>query len=317
MNGPLVSAVMANYNDVATIGEALDALLGQSYRNIEIIVVDDASTDDSLEVIDGIAKHDARVQVIRHTRNAGPIHAQMTGLKRAEGDFVFVPSANDRALPGFLEKQLECLERHVDAAVCFCDLVCLDDPDRNEFAGIAHAPVYLSAEAVVDLLSRRHAFMLGGISLVKRTALADAGWLIPELRWMADFFAFQTVVFRHGVAHVPEALYAVRKPIYSEVGPRSAAQQEAILCLVGLLGSPEYADVLPAFRRSGILAAVPGLLRLALRRAEHWRVLSPVQVRRALWNEIKDGLRPLTPPSLRQAYRRERDRWLARISDLP
>lgn len=316
MPGPLVSAVMANYNDAATIGEALDALLSQSYRSLEVIVVDDASTDNSLEVIGEIARKDSRVQVLQHDRNVGPIVAQMRGLSRAQGEFVFVPSANDRALPGFLEKQIDCLESHPEAAISFCDLPCLDDPDRGEFARVATAPVYLTAEAMVHLLSKRHAFMLGGISLVRRSALRDAGWFIPELKWMADFFALQVVAFRHGVCHVPEPLYGLRSPKYSQAGPKTAAQREAILCMLNLLGAAEYADVLPAFRRSGILAAVPGLLPIVLRRPEHWNLLFPILLRRALWNEIKSGVRPLTPDLLRRAYRRERDRWLLGSSDL-
>lgn len=228
---------------------------------------------------------------------------------------MFGPSANDKALPGFIEKLVNCLETHPDAGVGFSDLLCVDDPDFSQIAGMAKEPVYLRPEAMVNVLRKRHVFMIGGASsIVKLSALRGAGWLRPELRWMADFFALHVVGFRHGICHVPEPLYAIKSPAYSGVGPKSSAQREAILWMLRLLKSPEYQDVLPSFARTGILAVVPGLLTLVLRRPEHWNFLNPILLRRALWNETKNLVRPLTPAPLRQAYRRNRDRYYARTS---
>jgi len=315
MQRPVVSAVMPNYNDAGTIRDALEALLSQSFRRLEVIVVDDGSTDNSLEVIGEVARKDPRVQVLRHERNNGPIFAQLPGFQRASGDYVCSTSANDKVLPGFIEKLVSCLESNPEAGVAFCDVLCMDDPDYSQIAGFAKEPVHLTPDAMVKILRKRRVFMLGGgMTLVRRSALRDAGWLMPDLRWMADFFALQVVGFRHGVCHVPEPLYAIRKPSYSNTGPRSHAQREAILYMLRLLRSPEYRDVLPSFHQSGILAAVPGLLSAVLRHPEHWDFLAPILLRRALWNETKNALRPITPVALRQTYRRIRDRYYAGTS---
>jgi glycosyltransferase involved in cell wall biosynthesis len=299
---------MPNFNDAGTIGEALEALLAQAYPRLEVIVVDDASTDESLQVIARIAKADPRVTVVRHHHNMGPIRAQLTGFARATGEYVFGPSANDRVLPGFLEKVVACLEEHPTAGAAFCDVICLDDADRHEIAALGNRPTYLSAQSVTAILRRRHAFMLGGTALTRRSAFEEAGWLIPDLKWMADFFALHVVAFRHGVCHVPESLYAVRSPSYSRWGPASPAHREAIVSMLTLLDSPDYADVRLPFDRSAILSVVPGILSVLLGRPEYHSFLEPMLMTRALQNEIKSLLRPLAPRWLTREYRRLRRR---------
>jgi glycosyltransferase involved in cell wall biosynthesis len=308
MPQPVVSAVMPNYNDADTIHESLDAILSQSFKELEIIVIDDASTDNSLEVIGEIARRDSRIKVFQHERNMGPIVAQLTGLTKAVGDYLFIASANDKVLPGYIEKLINCMESHPEVGVCFSDIICMDDQNYSQIVGFSKEPVYLTPEALVNILRKRLFFVLGGgSSLIRRSMLRDAGWLIPELKWMADFFALHVVAFRHGVCYIPEPLYVIRKPSYSETGPKSSEHREAVLWMLRLLKSPEYRDVWSPFRRAGILAAIPKLLSAVLPYPEHWDFLNMVLLKRALWNETKNLVRPFTPAPLRQAYRHMRD----------
>ncbi len=90
-----VSVVLSAYNEAKTIERAMRSVLGQSFRNIELIVVDDASTDNTLEVIRTIAAIDGRVKIIRHDENLGLSASRRSGWEMAIGDYVQFMDGSD------------------------------------------------------------------------------------------------------------------------------------------------------------------------------------------------------------------------------
>lgn len=98
-----VSVVMPIYNAYDYLRPALDSILDQTLAEIEIICVDDGSTDSSLEVLKEYQKRDERIRIITET-NAGPALARNNGMRRARGEFVAFLDADDFLEPSFLEK---------------------------------------------------------------------------------------------------------------------------------------------------------------------------------------------------------------------
>jgi len=109
--GPLVSVVMAAYNAANTIETAVECLLAQTWQRIEVVVVDDASTDDTLAKVKQLASQDNRVRYLESTRNAGAYPARNRGMAQAQGEFVTVHDSDDWSHPQKLEKQLAPLLR--------------------------------------------------------------------------------------------------------------------------------------------------------------------------------------------------------------
>ena len=100
-----LSVVLANYNHARYLPRALDAILSQSVRPREVIVIDDASTrDNSLEVLDGYARRDPIVRVVRNETNLGVVATYNKVVGFASGEYLFLAAADDYVLPGFLEK---------------------------------------------------------------------------------------------------------------------------------------------------------------------------------------------------------------------
>src|SRR3954468_1125884 len=96
-----LSVFLANYNHARYLPRALDAILSQSVRPREVIVVDDASMkDNSLEVLDGYARLDPVVRVVRNETNLGVVPTYNKGLGLASADYVFLAAADDYLLPG-------------------------------------------------------------------------------------------------------------------------------------------------------------------------------------------------------------------------
>ena len=121
MDTPLVSVVTACHNAAAFVGETIESVLAQSYPAVEHIVVDDASTYDSREVVERYsASHPGRVRLVRVERNRGPSHARNRGVAEARGQFLFFLDADDLVTPDTFEA-LVAAARSVDAGIAVCE----------------------------------------------------------------------------------------------------------------------------------------------------------------------------------------------------
>lgn len=105
---PLVSVVIPVYNREDTVKKAIDSVLSQTYDNLEVIVVDDNSTDRTRGVVEEI--DDARVDLLVHDENRGAAIARNTGIDAADGDFIAFQDSDDVWHPEKLKKQIEVFE---------------------------------------------------------------------------------------------------------------------------------------------------------------------------------------------------------------
>jgi glycosyltransferase involved in cell wall biosynthesis len=158
-----VSVIVPAFNAAAFIGKALESIVLQTTRQLELIVVDDASTDNTLEVVRGF-----QCQVIRHSVNGGVAAARNTGLQAATGDLIAFLDADDEWLPGKLAAQLEVLEQHpkVDAVTGFVQRVHQQ-----------HSQPSLVFETFLPLL---------GTALIRKKVFDDIGVFNPNLRLGED-----------------------------------------------------------------------------------------------------------------------------------
>lgn len=115
-DGALVSIIVPIYNDREYIAECVKQLCGQTYRNIEIILVDDGSTDGSGAVLDSY--EDERIRVV-HKEHGGVSRARNAGLEIAQGRYIMFADADDRAASDMVERLLTCAAgEQADVAVC-------------------------------------------------------------------------------------------------------------------------------------------------------------------------------------------------------
>jgi len=102
---PRVSVIIPTYNGAHLIGRAIQSVLNQTYQDFEIIVVDDASTDNTEELVKSF--NDGRIQYNRHEKTKGAAAARNTGIKFARGDYIAFQDSDDEWLPEKLEKQIK------------------------------------------------------------------------------------------------------------------------------------------------------------------------------------------------------------------
>lgn len=106
---PFVSIVIPSYNRAHLLGRAIRSVLNQTYKNFEVIVVDDASTDDTAEIVKTFK--DDRIQYILHDANAGGAAARNTGIRASRGEYIAFQDSDDEWFPEKLEKQMTLFEQ--------------------------------------------------------------------------------------------------------------------------------------------------------------------------------------------------------------
>jgi glycosyltransferase involved in cell wall biosynthesis len=302
---PTVSVVLPNYNHARYIGGALNALAAQTKPADEIIVIDDASTDDSIAVIEGFCEMLPQLRLLRNERNMGVNPTLNRGFNEARGSHLLSSAADDWIEAGFIARMTEAVTAYPQARVCTSSFVQYFDADQRRVHHKADSdlgpwyagdhPQYFAPEALARLLDRGFVWLPVNASLIDRTALLAIGGFDPRLRWHADWFAVYTLAFRHGFAIVPEPLsvFRVAAETYSGTGMRNAAQQQAVCAAIWeKLAGPEFADIREVLLRhpSAMSTFFNPLVQMLGRRPGEW----PSLARLIRWwlGEVAHGRRP-------------------------
>jgi glycosyltransferase involved in cell wall biosynthesis len=304
-----ISVVLPNYNHAAFLEESLPAILAQSHPPHEVIVVDDASTDDSVAVVQRFAGQDSRVRLVRNASNRGTNDTVNEGFKVISGDYVYLAAADDLALPGLFERAARLLDEHPEAGLCCGDPEYVDVSSgrrTRQHLGLSAGAAYIPPATFTEHVRRHGAHLPGVSALVRRSALDAAGRYVDGLKWKADWFLLLVIAFRHGVCYVPEPLGAarVRPGSYSDMAGHPAAEQRQLVRrLIDVLRSPSFRDVKGPFRRSGVLASLPFAGTTVLQRPQYWSELSLQLARRSLWPAFMWRMARVSPLWIKRVYR--------------
>jgi len=123
----LVSIIVATHNRSTMITAAIDSLLTQTYGNLEIIIVDDASTDNTPEVVSTLLMKDHRINTFRSEKNIGPGAARNLGVSHANGQYIAIMDDDDSAYPNRIETQARFLDENPDVGLVFSSVDYVDE----------------------------------------------------------------------------------------------------------------------------------------------------------------------------------------------
>lgn len=179
--GPLVTVGIPVYNDEKYVTAAIDDILAQTYRNLEIVISDNCSTDSSEEICRGYVGKDARVRYVRQERNIGP-HANFRYLMdNARGEYFMWAASDDRWDPEFIERLVRALESEPEAAVAFCPYSEIDEQGallsstyRFDFSGASVLRRIVKFN--LEPSDRRDAFFYGLYRRSKITKMKFVKW---------------------------------------------------------------------------------------------------------------------------------------------
>ncbi len=139
-NYPLVSIVMAAYNNAIFLPEAIEGILNQTYSNFELFIIDDGSTDNSSIIIQKYTRKDKRVIYLKNGKNLGQSATRNKAITKARGKYIAIADSDDICLPERLERQVDYLESHPELGVLGCGFYTFTDNPGDYKLGY-HSPI--------------------------------------------------------------------------------------------------------------------------------------------------------------------------------
>ncbi|UCC96701.1 MAG: glycosyltransferase [Phycisphaerales bacterium] len=202
----LVSVVTPAYNAAEYIAEAIESVLIQSYRNFELIVVDDGSTDDTSDIVSGFK--DDKIRCF-HRENAGPAGARNLAIKKSSGDFIAFLDADDMMTPEFLSKHLQEFDKHPEAELIYCDDSLID---RNvKPVRVIQRPEYSNRKSLIRDMFRCGFPVVPFRTCIRRSVFDKIGLFDEDLLVGEDYDMMRRFI-RYGLKahHLKDALYLRR-----------------------------------------------------------------------------------------------------------
>lgn len=200
MSSPLLSVVIPTYNCAHLLGRALDSLLAQTYQNIEIVVVNDGSTDNTGELVQ------QRYPQVTYTEqeNAGPCAARNAGIGAASGEFIGLLDSDDEWAPEKAQHQLQVLREHPEIDILGTNGWRVAGSQRY----LAHnpAPQLLWQSSVADIFGDRHP-MANSIVLPRRILVEVGGYDMTQ-QFFEDLDLLCSMMYRG------YTLYCLDEPLY-------------------------------------------------------------------------------------------------------
>jgi glycosyltransferase involved in cell wall biosynthesis len=208
---PLVSVVLPSYNHEKFVSETIESVLGQNFDDLELIIVDDASTDASRQIIQKYAEEDARVRVILHETNCGIAKTMNDGIAAAQGKFLACTASDDVWMKDKLSEQLAVLESNEDLIV-YAEAEVIDESGQpagstwSEFVG--GVSTKKSGDIFHEILGRKLP-LIGSTMLYKRANQGDI--LYDEsLKYGNDFKFNLDLAAKYEFCYIAEPLVQYR-----------------------------------------------------------------------------------------------------------
>lgn len=194
---PLVSMIVANYNMGRFVAETIRSLCAQTVTDVEIVVVDDGSTDDSWDVIQREAALDRRIVTLRQA-NAGQASAKNAGIRASRGQFVGFCDADDLWKPNKLEVQLKAFTSQ-DIGVVYTDADHMNE--KGEYLGSSDMKS-VNGWVLEKMFVRN--FVPFGTALIRRDALVECGVFDERYRMGIDWELWLRIARKYQFVHVRE-----------------------------------------------------------------------------------------------------------------
>jgi teichuronic acid biosynthesis glycosyltransferase TuaG len=198
-----VSVVVPVYNQERYVGACVESALDQTYRDREVVVVDDGSTDRTPE---RLAAFGDRIRAI-HQPNAGFAAALNSGIRQSSGEYVAWLSSDDLFHPTKLERQVAYLDARPDVDLVYTDFYEID-PDGRVIREV-RSPWYADRRELARRMLWNN-FVNGSSVLMRRTALEAVGGFPTAPRFQADGIMWFRMLARGRFGHVPELLTSYR-----------------------------------------------------------------------------------------------------------
>jgi glycosyltransferase involved in cell wall biosynthesis len=305
---PLVSVIIAAHNADFYIAETLDSIRAQTFRDFEVIVVDDGSTDRTAQIVAGYPE----ARCIRQPNRGQPV-ARNAGIAAAHGRYLAFVDADDLWLPAKLDKQVAYLSSHPEAAWIYSDALVFDSEKRTPICRIGETLKLHEGPVLEKLLLS--SFIASPTPVVRRDVFKQTGLFdeSPLLRFGEDWNMWLRIAEQYPVAVIREPLALIRlhgANMMSTTNPAAVFESKRRIAELAIARNPERLADLRA-RCISALAHSAGLRFLRLGRRSEARIMfkKAIRIRPSSLASYAGLATALLPPSLLTrlgAWRRRR-----------
>ena len=273
---PRVSVVMPAWNRVGSIRMAVESVLRQTFTDFELLVVDDGSTDGTMDALYDIT--DPRLRCLANPRNMGPSAARNTGIRAARGDWVAFQDSDDEWLPQKLEKQMARLAAAggPDVVACYTGMAILDQPEHipksRTILSYIPGPDERIVEGDLQEALFAHSFISTQMLMARRSTLLDIEGFDETLRALEDWDCAIRLAQRGRFVFVDEPLVIQTfsdnsitrsRPRWLEARIRIVEKHGSALSALPHILAGHYIVIAGEQRRTGNLAAARNSLTAA------------------------------------------------------
>jgi glycosyltransferase involved in cell wall biosynthesis len=203
---PLVSVVIPAYNAATFLAETLDSVLAQTYESLEIIVVDDGSTDTTSQLLDSYGN---RITVLRQA-NAGQAAARNNGARSAKGEFLAFLDSDDLWDPDKITRQIALISRFPEALAVYCDHRTIDAQGKHLSSSGALSHPRPSGDILRALLLGP-CIITPGLVLLRRNAFDMVGGFDGTMRGHEDYTLWLHLATQGPFIYSPDTLVSYRR----------------------------------------------------------------------------------------------------------
>lgn len=212
MHEPLVSIIICTYNGADYLEETLRSVMNQSYKNIEIVVVDDGSKDNTCEIVEKCSLEDKRI-VLYKKKNGGLPSSRNYAFEKANGKWIAIIDQDDLCYPERIQKQLAVSLQYPQASLIFCNTDYIDSNGLKigDHLSRFRLPTYLIPKGVASsMLLAQGCYIDSEAVFISKDAVLKLGFMRDELRYACDYEYFVRAGLVFDFAYTPETLSAWR-----------------------------------------------------------------------------------------------------------
>ena len=208
-----LSVVLPNFNHATHLPKTLESIFSQSLAADEVIVIDDASTDNSLEILQEFRKKHPQLRIVVNESNLGAVQTINRGIQESRGSHLVFCAADDFIFPGFFEKASKILKLHPSLGLCCGEISQFKDILPLEhliYRPTFKIPRVFSPPKLRRILQLTPFFIHSSATIFKREAIVAYGGLKESLGSLSDWYLNWQIAFHYGVAYLPELFGAFR-----------------------------------------------------------------------------------------------------------